>query len=435
MKSSAYAALVLALAAPLMWAQAPAGDITYTRQMIFRIPFEPVTGERNLRQVQLYYSADQGRSWHPYNSVTPERRGFDFRAERDGLYFFTVRTIDSEGRVFPPVLDGARPGLKVYVDTVPPNVVLRALPARDGGIGVEWEVRDENLDANTLRLDFRAPGNSNWVPLNVEPAATGQRYWNPGVAGAVEVRLSVYDKAGNLGDTTTTLGATGGFTSNPGTGNSQQQPATGTVMVNSTQIKLNYKIDEKGPSGVSKVELWMTRDGRTWNMHEEFPNPDGPLSFTVVSEGLYGITLLVKSGVGLHTDPPRPGDPPQMWVEVDTTKPTVKLGSVDVGRGPDSGKLTISWSAADKNLAQQPITLAYAEQKQGPWTEIAAKLDNTGRHVWMMPPGVPYQFFVRVQAHDRAGNIGSAETEQVVKVDLSVPRPTILGVESANPQK
>ena len=42
--------------------------------------------ERHLRLVELYYSIDQGRVWRPGGSVTPERRGFEFRAERDGLY-------------------------------------------------------------------------------------------------------------------------------------------------------------------------------------------------------------------------------------------------------------------------------------------------------------------------------------------------------------
>src|SRR5581483_6192251 len=79
-------------------------EIVYTKNTAFWIPFEPVSGQNSLRQVQLHYSIDQGRSWRQFGSVRPEQRGFDFRADRDGIYWFTVRTVDTDGRLFPPVL-------------------------------------------------------------------------------------------------------------------------------------------------------------------------------------------------------------------------------------------------------------------------------------------------------------------------------------------
>ena len=41
-----------------------------------------------------------------------------------------------------------------------------------------------------------------------------------------------------------------------------------------------------------------------------------------------------------------------------------------------------------------------------------------------MPDGLPYQFFVRVEAIDLAGNVGEAITLERVKVDLSLPKST-----------
>jgi hypothetical protein len=43
--------------------------------------------------------------------------------------------------------------------------------------------------------------------------------------------------------------------------------------------------------------------------------------------------------------------------------------------------------------------------------------------------GLPYQFFIRVEASDLAGNIGSAETTGAVKVDLSTPKARVTGVD------
>jgi hypothetical protein len=48
-----------------------------------------------------------------------------------------------------------------------------------------------------------------------------------------------------------------------------------------------------------------------------------------------------------------------------------------------------------------------------------------------MPQRVPYQFYVRVEAVDLAGNIGAAVTPQMVRVDLSQPRVNILKIEPA----
>jgi hypothetical protein len=153
------------------------------------------------------------------------------------------------------------------------------------------------------------------------------------------------------------------------------------------------------------------------------------LAFEVNDEGIYGITLVAKSGVGLGDKPPQPGDRPQFWIEVDLTKPVVQTRDIFVGAGPEKGKLSIAWTATDKNLGTHPIRLSYADQKDGPWTTFADKLPNSGKHVWKMPDLLPYQFYVRIEAADLAGNFGEAITNEKVKVDLSQPKANIIGIE------
>jgi hypothetical protein len=189
---------------------------------------------------------------------------------------------------------------------------------------------------------------------------------------------------------------------------------------------------------VSSVELWyVLHQGRTWTKLNDyaidykagFEAPQSKkLTFEVNDEGIYGITLVAKSGVGLGDRPPQIGERPQFWIEVDVTKPIVQLQDVKVGSGFDKGKLTIDWKATDKNLAAMPIRLSYAEDKAGQWHTIADKLLNNGRHVWKMPEQLPYQFYVRVEAVDRASNVGEAITLERVKVDLSLPKAKILDV-------
>jgi hypothetical protein len=415
-------------------AQAPSGDIIYTRQPTFRIPFEVDAVGPRLREVQLYVSTDLGRLWNYAARTAPAQLGFDFRAERDGLYWFTVRTVDVEGRAYPLTLENARPGLKVYVDTAPQQVFVRPLPGREGLVGVEWEVRDETLDLRTLRIDYRVSGRGAWLPLTIDTTPSGQRTWQVGTTGTVEVRLSIHDRAGNPREATTTVNAAADHrVADAGAVRSASPAANANVrMVNSKRLSLNYEVKDAGPSGVSAVQLWYTQDGRSWQMYKEEREAKPPLVFDVHGEGLYGFTLVIRSGVGLGDSPPQMGDPPQVWVEVDLTKPFVQVLNVDVGRGSETGNLTVSWRAVDKNLAAQPITLSYAERKEGPWTKFAKDLENTGRYVWRMEQNVPFKCFIRVEAADKAGNIGSADWEKVVLVDLAQPKGHILDVGPAS---
>jgi hypothetical protein len=417
------------------------GSIIYSRYRHFKIPFQPGAGEQRLKQLQLYVSTDQGRSWQPAANAPPEQRHFRFMTDRDGFFWFSVQTQDLEGRLFPPNMDGAQPSLKVIVDTQPPTIHLNALPNRGNEVGVSWDIRDDNLDLSlpdAVQLEYRRGGGGIWQPLPRNPALS-QHYWNPQTNGPVEVRLRARDRAGNWGEAVTTVSLGGGQQGLPQVqdntpNNVWNGPGPGERrLVNSKRISLNYELKEVGPSGVSVVELWFTTDGRSWNKYP--PRPEEPsknaVIFEVNGEGLYGLTLVAKSGVGLSVRPPQLGDRPQIWVEVDLTRPVVQLQEVIVGEGVDKGKLIIAWSAQDKNLSQQPITLSYGEKADGPWIPINEKMANVGRYVWTMPQRVPYQFYVRVEAADLAGNVGSAVTPQMVRVDLSQPRVNILKIEPA----
>jgi hypothetical protein len=200
-------------------------------------------------------------------------------------------------------------------------------------------------------------------------------------------------------------------------------------LVNSKKISLQYQVRNAGPSGIALVEVWRTSDGHKWEKYAEQTNAKPPLVVEVEKEGLYGFTIIPRSGVGLARKAPTAGESPQLWVEVDLTAPQVKLNEPIVGTGQDSGKLIITWNAKDKNLGPEPITISYAEESNGEWKPIVSHVRNTGRYVWRMPTETPYRFLVRVHAVDSAGNVGSDQTLNPVLVDLATPESVILGVE------
>jgi hypothetical protein len=200
-------------------------------------------------------------------------------------------------------------------------------------------------------------------------------------------------------------------------------------LVNQREITLNYKVDGVGPTGVSAVELWYTRDGKSWKRDETGTETKPPYIIAVQEEGLYGFTLLAKNGIGLSNDPPKSGDAPQVWVEVDLTKPSVSLTEVKAGVDGKGPVLNIGWKAHDKNMINQPITISYSEKEKGPWQPIVTHLENTGKFAWPLRGGLPGKIFVRVEARDLAGNVGSAKTAAPVQIDLMRPVVHIMEVE------
>ena len=216
-----------------------------------------------------------------------------------------------------------------------------------------------------------------------------------------------------------------------GPGNLQLLPGQRPRTVNSRTFEMDYEIDSVGPAGVAKIELWGTRDGgRTWISYGTDPDNRSPIRVNVDGEGLYGFRIVVQSGSGLGGLPPKSGDQPELWVAVDLTKPTVRLIDVIPGSGPQGGEVLIRWEAADAALAVNPITLYYSDKPGGPWTTIAAGLQNNGQFTWRPDNQAPDRAFLRVEARDEAGNIGVFDGTEPVPLERIRPEGKIRGVRS-----
>ncbi|HEY2910769.1 MAG TPA: hypothetical protein VGI99_11010 [Gemmataceae bacterium] len=218
-------------------------------------------------------------------------------------------------------------------------------------------------------------------------------------------------------------------------------------VMNALRFDLNYQVEQRGPSGISRVDLWVTRDdGKSWIWWSKHDGRDAALKVNLNTtansqpEGLYGFRLVPVSGAGLSEAVPTTGDAPDMRVIVDISAPTLKIfPAVADANSPDA--LVLQWEATDKNFGDDPITLEWCETAGGPWRPVAAvaselpgglvtakRLPNTGRFSWRVPAGLPPRVFLKVTAKDAAGNTTEQVTREPILVDLTKPRAKITSI-------
>jgi beta-lactamase regulating signal transducer with metallopeptidase domain len=87
-------------------------------QRSFMLPFQIAPDLRGrTREVVLYISDDQGKSWQRLMSQSPDKKFFTVTVPRDGLYWFNVATIDTANQQHPAQLEQQAPALKVLVQS------------------------------------------------------------------------------------------------------------------------------------------------------------------------------------------------------------------------------------------------------------------------------------------------------------------------------
>lgn len=200
-------------------------------------------------------------------------------------------------------------------------------------------------------------------------------------------------------------------------------------LVNKPRFELLYDVEATGSAGVDQVELWMTKNGGgVWTRYGLDEDCRSPVSVSVPGEGLYGFRVVVETTVGLRSPAPAAGDLPDIWVEVDLTRPELRLVSADQGNGDEADRLVVCWEASDRHLAGRGISLRWSPSPQGPWNTIASGLENSGRYAWRLDQRLPRQIFLLVEARDDAGNVSSNQLTQPVSLDLIRPQGRIRDV-------
>lgn len=416
----------------------------FSKNREFILPFNLSDAEKTqVTQVNLFVRTP-GEGWRKHDSLDPSAGRFRFMVPADGEYWFNIVTSDKQGRLNPVDTNNMVPALRVMVDTQPPLVELA--PKQAGNeIRALLTCDDRHLDTGSIKVEIQESGKP-WRELQ---AIAGHPGHYPVPAGeSCRLRAQAADFAGNIGTAELVVGnppasapvlaqnsmppvakVATQVSSAPST---TQQPVPGAAIpriVNSPRATLDYKIDGVGPSGVSKVEIWITADGgKTWSRKGEDSDMVSPALVDLPGEGVHGLIVHAVNGSGGGDPPPGPNTPPDIVLEVDSTRPSTRIVGVKPSGQEAAGGIDISYEVTDKNLGAQPVTLLVASRKGGPWTPLAQRVANTGTFRWDVPRHAGFEFHFRVEAVDLAGNIGAAETDQPVRFDTSRPKAKVIQV-------
>ena len=208
----------LTLALLALSAAAVPPDVVPINSRNFQIPIHIAEGQRSkIKELILFVSSDQGATWNEVSVVPPDKDAFVYYAQTDGLYWFNISVVDSQGHREPPDIYRSTPRQKVLVDTLQPSVRIVSAERQGEEILVTWDIQEEHPDLATLKLEHRAADGPawTWTPVNITPALNGQARFRTATFGPILVRMQLADQAGNLGDAQAEVGAKPGALNSP----------------------------------------------------------------------------------------------------------------------------------------------------------------------------------------------------------------------------
>ncbi|MSQ93746.1 MAG: hypothetical protein EXR98_04230 [Gemmataceae bacterium] len=171
----------------------------FLNKNLIRLPIEMDQQIRKaIKEIHLYVKDQPSSPWTLKDKVGAAEKSFTFQAPRDGEYWFTMVTVDKQGRSHPADVRTEAPGLAVVIDTQAPQIELINLGSVADMQLIQCEVRDQFLDIGKTRLTFQGgdkvvrdmiaiPGKANVYCVPADAVFTGL------------VRASADDLAGNQG--------------------------------------------------------------------------------------------------------------------------------------------------------------------------------------------------------------------------------------------
>src|SRR6202022_1628540 len=131
------------------------------RSFIFPIKVEPAR-RPDIKQLELYQSLDEGRTWAQIAVVSPEKDGVTVNALTDGMYWYSLQSVFKDNSRDPSDVLKAPPSQKILIDTLPPNLKIVSTERHDDDLMVSWQIQEDHPDLSTLKLEYRPADANQW---------------------------------------------------------------------------------------------------------------------------------------------------------------------------------------------------------------------------------------------------------------------------------
>jgi beta-lactamase regulating signal transducer with metallopeptidase domain len=163
----------------------------------FELPIhvDPARGAE-LRELILYWSRDQGRTWESVAKASPDSKAFRVQVPCDGEYWFVVAVVTTKGEQFPADPSQAPPNMRIQVDTTTPTLKLTAERQGDE-VQVWWEAQHVVAARASAKLLYRAGKSGEWKDVPGFVLGAGTFRFRPAEQGPVTVQLVATNENGD----------------------------------------------------------------------------------------------------------------------------------------------------------------------------------------------------------------------------------------------
>lgn len=210
---------------------------------------------------------------------------------------------------------------------------------------------------------------------------------------------------------------------------SEEPLAEDAIFVKTPTVAVEYQTES--PQGeLTEVEIWGTSDaGASWRLYGVDEDLESPAQVDLRAPGRHGLRVVAADQRGWNSGRPDSGDAPDVWIDYDPTPPHARLLRAEIEA---SGEIAVFWEAADRRLAENPVTIRFADDRRGPWNVVASKIPNSGEYRWTLPEEAPPRIYFKIEVLDEAGNIGEDAAGRPVMLEHLRPRASIRGVRAAD---
>lgn len=402
------------------------------------IPFSTSEND-DIATRELWYSSFDGVQWSAWT-----KHGLSFPRETpitwspaEGHWRIYIRPIKKSGLAAPA--PDAETHAKVttlknvkefIIDRTAPRVTVSTPEARAklrGGVKypIKWEAADPYLRSSPITIEWSRDGKA-WEVIASDQPNNGSYEWTvpKDMTTTGVIKVSATDKAGNRASAEN--GNVLVDSVNP------RGRVTGPAISARQDVALDTEVSDAGPAGLSKAQLWISQDdGTSWTEGPYLSEPFKQAGWKAPADGRYRLYVLAVDQAGNPSPTPKGKAEDQFVLTVDSTQPTVLLGSAigiveaNVPAGSRTAfkagtRVAVPFTIKDANLQPSSVTIAIQTDAAKGWTMLAENQSSDTAFRFELPATATKTARIRVTAKDIAGNIGEAVAGEVFQIDTTV---------------